>query len=139
MATRSTTIPQVEGKNGTYDPFLFRFSGGTDAVSSPFQMYPNSTRQAPILKSALYCAGRGNPVRLPGSAARVVRGGSFNNNQNNARAAYRNNRNPNNRNNNQGFRVVGAAHVLLPLLWFTPRRVNGPLRHHARPGSDNRR
>ena len=35
-----------------------------------------------------------------------MRGGSFNNNRNNARCAYRNNRNPNNRNNNQGVRVV---------------------------------
>jgi hypothetical protein len=37
---------------------------------------------------------------------RVLRGGSFNNNQNNVRCAYRNNRNPNNRNNNNGFRIV---------------------------------
>ena len=35
-----------------------------------------------------------------------MRGGSFINNQNNARAAYRNNNNPDNRNNNIGFRVV---------------------------------
>jgi hypothetical protein len=35
-----------------------------------------------------------------------VRGGSWNNNQNNARAAYRNNNHPANRNNNNGFRVV---------------------------------
>ncbi len=41
----------------------------------------------------------------------VVRGGSFNNDQDNARSAYRNNRNPNNRNDNNGFRVgVAAAH-----------------------------
>jgi formylglycine-generating enzyme required for sulfatase activity len=38
---------------------------------------------------------------------RVVRGGSFNNNQRNARCAYRNNNNnPDNRNDNIGFRVV---------------------------------
>jgi len=36
----------------------------------------------------------------------VVRGGSWNNNQNNARAAYRNHNHPNNRNNNIGCRVV---------------------------------
>jgi hypothetical protein len=36
----------------------------------------------------------------------VLRGGSWNNNQNNARAAYRNNNTPDNRNNNIGFRVV---------------------------------
>jgi len=36
---------------------------------------------------------------------RVVRGGSFNNNQNNARCAIRNRNNPDNRNNNIGFRL----------------------------------
>jgi hypothetical protein len=39
---------------------------------------------------------------------RVVRGGSWNNNQNNARAAFRNHNHPDNRNNNNGFRVVGV-------------------------------
>ena len=37
---------------------------------------------------------------------RVVRGGSWNNNQNNARAAYRNHNHLDNRNNNLGCRVV---------------------------------
>jgi len=37
---------------------------------------------------------------------RVLRGGSFNNNDNNVRAAIRNRNNPNNRNRNNGFRVV---------------------------------
>ena len=37
---------------------------------------------------------------------RVLRGGAFNNNQNNVRAAARNRNNPNNRNRNNGFRVV---------------------------------
>ncbi|MEK9161980.1 MAG: SUMF1/EgtB/PvdO family nonheme iron enzyme [Chloroflexota bacterium] len=36
----------------------------------------------------------------------MLRGGSFNNNQRNARGAYRNNNHPHNRNNNIGFRVV---------------------------------
>jgi hypothetical protein len=39
----------------------------------------------------------------------VVRGGSWNNNQDNARAAYRNRNHPSNRNNNIGFRVVGVS------------------------------
>jgi hypothetical protein len=39
---------------------------------------------------------------------RVLRGGAFNNNWNNARAAYRNNNHPDNRNNNVGLRVVVA-------------------------------
>ncbi|MDZ4768730.1 MAG: SUMF1/EgtB/PvdO family nonheme iron enzyme [Chloroflexota bacterium] len=42
-------------------------------------------------------------IRLSGS---VLRGGSWNNNQDNARASFRNRNNPNNRNNNIGFRVV---------------------------------
>jgi formylglycine-generating enzyme required for sulfatase activity len=41
----------------------------------------------------------------------VVRGGSCNNNPNNARAAFRNHNTPNNRNNNIGFRVVCASHI----------------------------
>jgi|CXWL01.1.fsa_nt_gi hypothetical protein len=44
------------------------------------------------------------PVEL-----RVLRGGSFNNNDRNVRCAYRNRNNPNNRNNNIGFRVVVCA------------------------------
>jgi hypothetical protein len=40
--------------------------------------------------------------------ARVLRGGSWNNNQRNARVANRNNNRPDNANNNIGFRV--AAH-----------------------------
>ncbi len=55
---------------------------------------------------------------------RVLRGGSFNNNDHNTRAAYRNHNNPNNRNNNNGFRIVlltligrttaGTAHRVPP-------------------------
>ena len=49
--------------------------------------------------------------RAAGTAGnrRVVRGGSFNNTEDNARCAYRNNRNPNNRNDNNGFRVWAVA------------------------------
>ncbi len=45
---------------------------------------------------------------------RVLRGGSWNNNQNNARCTYRNRNEPDNWNNNVGFRVV-VAHGLLCL------------------------
>ena len=38
-----------------------------------------------------------------------MRGGSWNNNQDNARSAYRNNNTPDNRNNNLGFRVVCSS------------------------------
>ena len=47
----------------------------------------------------------------------MVRGGSWNNNQDNARAAYRNNNTPDNRNTNIGFRVLLSSHI-----------------HHPRPG-----
>jgi len=49
----------------------------------------------------------------------VVRGGSFNNNRNNARCAYRNRNNPNNRNRNNGFRVV-VSHNFLVLPAMSP-------------------
>jgi hypothetical protein len=45
--------------------------------------------------------------RLKGS--RALRGGSWNNNQRNARVENRNNNNPDNANNNIGFRLV--AHI----------------------------
>jgi hypothetical protein len=51
-----------------------------------------------------------------GGLVGVVRGGSWNNNHINARAAYRNRNHPNNRNNNLGFRVVCGASMLLRLL-----------------------
>jgi len=40
-----------------------------------------------------------------GQALRLLRGGSWNNNDNNCRSANRNNNNPDNRNNNNGFRI----------------------------------
>jgi hypothetical protein len=44
---------------------------------------------------------------LPATARRVVRGGSWNNDQDNA---------PDNRNNNVGLRVVRPSHILIPLM-----------------------
>ena len=41
----------------------------------------------------------------------MVRGGSWNNNRENARCAYRNNNHPGNRNNNLGFRVLCVSHI----------------------------
>jgi hypothetical protein len=46
---------------------------------------------------------------LAENAARVVRGGSYNNEGVNLRCAIRNRNNPNNRNDNIGFRVVVCA------------------------------
>ena len=45
-----------------------------------------------------------------------MRGGSWNNDQVNARASYRNNNAPDNRNNNVGLRVVRSSHILIPLM-----------------------
>jgi len=56
------------------------------------------------------------PVGLPERWRRVVRGGSWNNNQDNARASNRNNNHPNNRNNNIGFRLCCESHIGLLLL-----------------------
>jgi len=56
-------------------------------------------------------------VGLPATALRVVRGGSWNNTENNARARYRNDNDPANRNNNLGLRVVRSSHIVIPLLW----------------------
>ncbi|MEN8759856.1 MAG: SUMF1/EgtB/PvdO family nonheme iron enzyme [Desulfobacterales bacterium] len=50
------------------------------------------------------CAGAGR------GDLRVLRGGSWNNNRNNARCSYRNRNKPNNRNDNNGFRVV-VSHI----------------------------
>jgi hypothetical protein len=56
------------------------------------------------------------PVGSPVDFTRVLRGGSWNNNQDNARSANRNRNNPNNRNNNIGFRVVCVARLsVLPV------------------------
>jgi formylglycine-generating enzyme required for sulfatase activity len=48
----------------------------------------------------MLCGGR------PSGSNRVIRGGSWNNNAINCRAANRNNNWPDNRNNNLGFRFV---------------------------------
>ncbi len=59
-------------------------------------------------------------VRGLSKSNRVLRGGAFNNNDRNVRAAYRNQNNPNNRNHNNGFRV-GVLHtfpIVLPEIQF---------------------
>ena len=57
--------------------------------------------------------------RLWGSlgASRVLRGGSWNNNAMNLRAANRNDNHPDNRNNNIGFRVCRGSHIVITLGW----------------------
>jgi formylglycine-generating enzyme required for sulfatase activity len=53
------------------------------------------------------------PAGCPGIVSRVVRGGSWNNNPANARAANRNHNHPHNQNDNLGFRLVCARHIPL--------------------------
>jgi len=57
---------------------------------------------------------------------RVVRGGSWNNNQDNARAAYRNNNAPDNLNNNQGFWLLCSSHTFVSLQRRRGRLVSDP-------------
>ena len=45
--------------------------------------------------------------------ARVLRGGSWNNDADNARSSARNNNDPGNRNDNIGFRVLCASHIVI--------------------------
>jgi hypothetical protein len=54
-------------------------------------------------------SSRGLVLRGRTHRRRVLRGGAFNNNENNVRCANRNRNNPNNRNNNIGFRVVAST------------------------------
>lgn len=56
-----------------------------------------------------------------GSSARVVRGGSWNNNPENCLAAYRNRNAPGNRNNNLGLRVCFRLHGRLVPAWTSTR------------------
>jgi hypothetical protein len=55
----------------------------------------------------------------------VVRGGAFNNNDTNARAANRNRNNPDNRNNNNGFRVVVSTFFFEPEMPAGARQLAG--------------
>jgi hypothetical protein len=61
---------------------------------------------------------------------RVLRGGSFNNNQRNARCSVRNNNNPDNEWNNNGCRVCVAAHYSPRI--FTCRKCR-VANHASRP------
>jgi hypothetical protein len=68
---------------------------------------------------------------LPGDS-RVLRGGSWANNRNNAHAANRNNNSPGNRNDNNGFRVVVVVRPTTHLLLLEERvRPLFPRQLHA--------
>lgn len=63
---------------------------------------------------------------------RVVRGGSWNNTQGNARLGYRNDNDPDNRNNNLGFRLCRASHIFTQLLMAVCARYRRRARRVAR-------
>jgi hypothetical protein len=62
-----------------------------------------------------------------------LRGGSWNNNQDNARCAYRNNNNPHNRNNNVGFRVAESFFLKIVCVECEPEMPGGVERDAAQP------
>ena len=59
----------------------------------------------------LRIAGVAQPAGRPGDETRALRGGAWNNDQDNARCAVRNRNHPHNRNDNVGFRVLCSSHV----------------------------
>jgi hypothetical protein len=66
----------------------------------------------------------------------VLRGGAFNNHNQNVRCAYRNNNEPDIRNNNIGFRCVAATFFerLRPEMPGGAYPPSGPRRKMAEPG-----
>ncbi len=80
----------------------------------------------PILTASCLCGGlvkTGNSKGAEPLTYRVIRGGNWNNNENNCRVSNRNNNNPTNRNNNIGFRLALHFHlngnVQPGIAWFT--------------------
>jgi hypothetical protein len=69
-----------------------------------------------------------------GAGPEALRGGSWNNNQRNARVSYRNNNHPDNFNNNIGFRVVVAPDFQPVGKAVALRRPAGRKRKTARSG-----
>ncbi|MEF8711987.1 MAG: SUMF1/EgtB/PvdO family nonheme iron enzyme [Accumulibacter sp.] len=79
-------------------------------TGSPSVCSPAATCQRSA--EARYCRRRCKPAGRPDTTRRVVRGGSWNNNRDNARCAYRNDNDPGNRNNNLGLRLVCVSHIV---------------------------
>ncbi|MBQ9494734.1 MAG: SUMF1/EgtB/PvdO family nonheme iron enzyme [Treponema sp.] len=65
-----------------------------------------------LISARIACKGKSNRQSATGpssGSARVLRGGSWNNNAQNCAVSYRNNNSPENRNNNCGFRVARSS------------------------------
>jgi hypothetical protein len=67
---------------------------------------PRSSQRRIALAGSAFAAPQGSL-----KATRVLRGGSWNNNARNLRAAQRNHNPPDNRNNNIGFRLCCVSHI----------------------------
>ncbi|MBK7848429.1 MAG: SUMF1/EgtB/PvdO family nonheme iron enzyme [Zoogloea sp.] len=88
------------------------FSGSGGAIPARAARRRNA-RFNPILRSPAGFHTRKAGICRWGSLrrSRVVRGGSWINNSDNCRVAYRNRNTPDNRNNNLGFRVCCSPHI----------------------------
>jgi hypothetical protein len=67
----------------------------------------------------------------------VLRGGSWNNDQDNVRCAARDRNDPNNRNNENGFRLL-LAHIFLEEILPAIFRVGGPVWATRQTGQSRR-
>jgi len=102
------------------EPFRANTFESRLGTSTAVGMYPAGASPADVLDMAgtvwEWCLNKHDKPNITASRnrdfdRRVLRGGSWNNNQDNARSADRNRNNPNNRNNNIGFRVLCASHI----------------------------
>ncbi|MGH9764702.1 MAG: SUMF1/EgtB/PvdO family nonheme iron enzyme [Blastocatellia bacterium] len=73
---------------------------------------PRARRAQKFFEISSFSAAIRRPRGRERDAPLWLRGGSWNNNRNNCRSAYRNNNQPGNHNNNIGFRVVVGASTL---------------------------
>jgi hypothetical protein len=86
---------------------LFSGAGKEGIIGKNYAVSPGFKPESRVSGSILNPGWRG-------AGSITLRGGSWNNNQRNARVAVRNHNQPDNFNNNNGFRVVVAPNFLWP-------------------------
>ncbi|MSP01424.1 MAG: hypothetical protein EXR07_10315 [Acetobacteraceae bacterium] len=132
QAPQTPLSPTAPRRRGRVARRTHRFP--RSAIGLRLRPRPHSARGIPILAAGGIappsgCGGIGRGVTFrPGigrnnAARRVVRGGSWNNEARNARAACRNQNDPANRNNDVGFRCARSSRVdgFPPVARLTPR------------------